>query len=419
LEGNERRQRFSLRVEKRSVPTTTSRLVELVDVHLGSTRSASDLHGLRVPLGAESLGNGIGARLVVTKLGEEKREAVTLGGYKGLGTGETPEESLVPGGPGNTTNHPALAGSDAEVLLPGARMGAILVGMDSKTVGNERTVTTDNALHELLTLTSTVDLTNEDLSGLRNATELLEGLELVPSGDVEAAIKTSLSRESRANAGGGVASLRVRAKVSGVVGLIPDGEATSAVSNENRNNTANKLGDVLRGRVNTRRLGASLSVEEWSSPPGSNTGDGELNPELASPGSLDEVDVAVKLFQGLGTTARVEQVKVKIRADTGSTELLDLVESQLTLSTIDLKEHGLILSAELNAFVVSGETTREAAPPGLLHVDPVGNSARPAGVLGGRAPPEGIDHAVDSIGERSDTSLRGTNTTATGPLLTT
>jgi hypothetical protein len=141
---------------------------------LCSTRSASNLHGLGIPLGAESLGNGEGTRLVVAELGEEKREAVALGGHKGLGTGETPEESLVPGGPGNTTNHPASAGSDAEVLLPGARMGAILVGMDSKAVGNKRTVTTDNGLHETLSTTSSIDLTDEDLSGLRNATELLE-----------------------------------------------------------------------------------------------------------------------------------------------------------------------------------------------------------------------------------------------------
>jgi hypothetical protein len=101
--------------------------------------------------------------------------------------------------------------------------------MDSKAVGNERTVTTDNGLNEALALTSTIHLTNEDLNGLRNATELLEGLELVPGGNVEAAVETSLSSESGASAGGGVAGLGVRTEVSRVVGLVPDGEATSAM----------------------------------------------------------------------------------------------------------------------------------------------------------------------------------------------
>jgi hypothetical protein len=279
--------------------------------------------------------------------------------------------------------------------------------VDSKAVGNKRAINTNNRLHEALTTTSTIDLTEEDLGGLRNATELLELLELVPGGNVEATVETSLSCERGANALlSAVGGPSVRAEVSRIVGLVPDGEATSTMGNENRNNATNELGEIFREWVDTSGSRARLVVEHGSTPLSSNTGDGELNPELASPRSLHEVDVAVQLLQGNGTTARVKEVEVEIRADTSSSKSLDLVESSLTLGVVNVKERSFVLSAELHAIVVSGETTTKTAPSCLLHVNLVGNSARPASVLPGWAPSEGIDHAVNGIGEGRNTPLR-------------
>jgi len=225
LEGDVRRQRLGPGVEKRRVPTTTSRLVHLVDVHLAGTRTTGNLHGQGVPLGADGLWNGPGASLLVTKLGEEERDLVTPRGHEGLGGGEFLEERVVPRSPSDATLHLALASTNAEVKLPRGGRSAELQRVDSKTVGNKRTVTTDDGLHELLSLAGTVDLTNEDLSSLRNATELLERLELVPAGNVEATVELSLSGKGGSNAlvrgSSSVVDLTIGAEHMMIVGLVP------------------------------------------------------------------------------------------------------------------------------------------------------------------------------------------------------
>jgi hypothetical protein len=422
LEGNVRRQRLSPAVEEGGVPTTTNGLVNLVDVHLTSTRAASNFHRLRVPLGTNSLGKSIRTSLLVSELSEEERESVALRCHEGLGTSESPEESLVPRSPGNTANHSALAGSNTESHLPGARRSAVLVGVNSKAVGNKRTVTTDNGLHESLTTTSTIDLTNEDLGGLRNTSKLLELLKLVPSSNVEATVEASPRREGGSNATlsvGGISSTSVRAEVSRIVGLVPDGETTSTMSNEDRNNATNELREILRLRIQTSRISAWLVVEHGSTPSRSNASNGELDTERTSSSSLHEVDVAIKLLQGQRTTARVKEVEVEHRAYASSSKSLDLIKSSLTLGVVNVEERSLILSAEFNAVVVSGEATREAASPDLLHVNPMSNRARPSSILPCTASPEGGDNAVNSISEGSNTTLsRAEKAIAMSPLTT-
>jgi len=258
------------------------------------------------------------------------------------------------------------------------------------------------------------------LSGLRNASKLLKLLELVPGGNVEATVEARLSSESGTNAPiGGIGSTRIRAQVSRIIGLIPYREATSTMGNKNRNNATNELGEILRLGVHTSGSSAWLVVEHGSTPARSNTGNSELNTEFASSSSLHKVDVAVKLLQSQGTTARVKEMEVEHRADASSSKRFDLIKSHLALSIVNVEEGGFVLSAEFNAVVVARETTRETASPDLLHVDLVSNSARLTSVIPWWASPEGGDHAVNSIGEGGNVSLSRSHTTvADSPLAT-
>jgi len=406
LESNVRGQGLSLGVEERGIPSARGTGVELVDVHLANTSAAGDFHSLGVPLGTVGLRNSEGASLVVTEFGKEERHLLTLRSQESSGGGELSELSLVVRSPSNTTNHLALARSNGEVELPRGGSSAELVGVDGNTVGNERTIATGEGLKESLTALAARDLTEEDLDGLRNTVNLLELLEPVPRGKVELAVEFSLSGRRRADAAL-TSGVSAGAKEGCVVRLIPDREATGTMLNKDGNNPGDELDEVRDLGVDSSRkrsasLADSLVSNLGKTPRGSNTSDGELNPETTSTSSLGQVDVAVKLFQRLGTTASVEKVEVEHRADASSTHSLDLVEGFLTLNVVGTMEDGIILSAELEA-VLRGHKVR---------LGRLGNGAAGRNATKRPARADALDGEVNLSAETADALLTTADLTA-------
>jgi len=267
-------------------------------------------------------------------------------------------------------------------------------------MGNERTVATAEGLKEGLAVLTTGNLSNEDLDALRDALNLLELLEPVPSTEIELTVELSLSGRRGADAAV-TSSVGAGAEESSVVRLVPDGEAASTVLNKDRDHAGDELGKVGDLGVDASWLcGTSLSDtlvgNAGHTPCSSDTSDSELDLETTGTGGLGQVDVAVKLLQRPGTTAGVEEVEVEHRADASSTHRLDLIEGLLALSVVGTVEDGVILSAELHAALHDN---------GLVLLRRLGTSVIRRNALDGLARANALDGKVDAAVDASNTLL--------------